>query len=131
MRFVLTLSLVSGVAGFARSDDSQVIIQGPAAKEVVAKVDEVKGIWTVDGSVPIVFCKPLNGGEWYAQAKCTVDGAKFKCNAHFGDEDTKPGTGFKIVVVAVLAKDAANYKEGVKVAALPAGTASKSVTVTR
>ena len=131
MRFAFTLSLLLGAGGFAVAQSKSVIVQSPAKDDTVAKVDEVKGICAVKGAVPVVFVKPLDGTEWYVQPAATLDGAKFKVNAHFGEAACAKGTRFKIVVVAIPTDKVKGYTEGDKVAALPDYPASDPITVTR
>jgi hypothetical protein len=130
MRFAVTLSLVLVGCGFAAAQNAHsVIVQTPAANETVAKVDAVKGICAVKGAIPVVFVKPLDGTDWYVQEPTTRDGAKFKCNCHFGEADSKGK--FKIVAVAVPEDKVKGFSEGDKIATLPDYPASDPVIVTR
>jgi len=132
MRFVVALLVILAVAvsGFSQSGSS-VIVQSPKANDAVAKVDEVKGICAVKGAVPVVFVKALDGEVWYVQMATVLNGAKFTCNAHFGEAETKKGARFKLVVVAVPAGKVKNFPEGEKVSALPDFPASDPIIVTR
>ena len=127
MRFAVTLSLVLVVCGFAAAQQSRsVIIQAPAANETVAKLDAVKGICAVKGAIPVVFVKPLDGTDWFVQEPTIRDGARFKCNAHFGEAESKGK--FKIVVVAVPEEEVKGFSEGDKIVTLPDYPASDPVT---
>src|SRR5262249_35821809 len=126
MRFAVTLSLVLVGCGFVPAQDTRaVIIQTPAKNDTVAKKDDVKGICAVKGAIPVVFVKPLEGTDWYVQEPTTQDGAKFKCNAHFGEAESNGK--FKIVVVAVPKEKVKEFSEGDKIATLPDYPASDPV----
>lgn len=132
MRTLITVSLLLAATtlGVAQTR-SPVIVQAPLANEVIGKVDEVRGVCAVKGAVPVVFVKGLADTDWWVQAPATIDGAKFKCNAHFGETDTKKDTRFKLVVVAVPASKVKDYPEGKSISNLPSFPASDPIIVTR
>ena len=132
MRFAVTLSLVLVlvVCGFAVAQQTRsVLIQTPTANETVARVDEVRGICAVKAAIAVVFVKALDGDVWHVQESTIQDGAKYKCNAHFGEVESKGK--YKIVVVAVPKEKVKEYPEGKKIATLPDYPASDPVIVTR
>lgn len=120
MRFAFALCVVFGSAALSRAQSDSVIVQSPKKDAEVAVVDTVSGICAVKGAVPVIFVKPLDGEKWFAQAAATRDGAKFKCTkTHFGIRDTKPGTRFKIVVVAIPENKVKGFSEGDTFDSLP------------
>jgi hypothetical protein len=123
MRSLLVLALILAVAsaGISQQPSNAVIIQTPTANATVGKTDEVAGLWSVKGAVPVVFVKGLADTVWYIQEKPTLTGARYSCaNAHFGETTTEKGVRFKIVVLAVPTEKAKDFPEGKMVPALPA-----------
>jgi hypothetical protein len=109
-------------------------VEEPKAGAKVEQISEVEGEVLTSGW-PVVLVRPLAGDQpWWIQAPVEeVRGGRFSAPVLFGNDDTKTGTQFRVViVVANSKKDAMKFERGKTLSALPAGTPrSEQVTVVR
>lgn len=97
--------------GGIKADPKPVALEAPTDGSKVAAGADVEGRLNIPGAWPVVLVKALTGGDnerWWVQplVEDVVDGA-FAVHCAFGDDNTKPGTKFRIVVVVAKSKEAA------------------------
>ena len=110
------------------------VIVSPKEAAKVGQVEELEGKVTGEGW-PVVLVQPqADERMWWIQAPVEeMDGGKFTVPIQCGNDQTKPGTKFKLMIVLAKSKeDAHKFERGKTRPALPAGlTRSEPVTVTR
>src|SRR5262245_48865446 len=103
--------LLSGRPALAQA--REVVIASPKGDAKVGQFEEVEGKLNVQEGWPVVLVQPLVGGQpWYVQgAVDEVASGKFTSKVQFGNEKTKAGTKFRIVIVVARDKAAAQKFE--------------------
>src|SRR3954466_5575273 len=113
---------------------STAVIVSPKEAAKVGQVEELEGKVTGEGW-PVVLVQPqADERMWWIQAPVEeMDGGKFTVPIQCGNEQTKVGTKFKLMIVLAKSKeDAHKFERGKTRPALPAGLVrSEPVTVTR
>jgi hypothetical protein len=121
-------------AGDENSEQREVVVLSPRDGAKVSQTEEVEGKVTAEGW-PVVFVKPLAGDEpWWTQSPVEeLNNGKFTSQVYFGNEQTKAGTKFRVVVVVARNKgEAHKFERGTTRSALPGGLPrSAPVNVTR
>ncbi len=76
-------------------------ILAPKNGTKVGQFEEIEGKLNVKDGWPTVLVQPLVAGQpWYVQGFVEeVEQGKFKAKAQFGDENTKAGIEFKVVII--------------------------------
>jgi hypothetical protein len=100
------------------------VILSPKANAKVGQFEEVEGQLNVKEGWPVVLVQPLIGGQpWYVQGEVDeIAEGKFTSKVQCGNEKTKSGTKFRIVIVVAKDKAAAQkFAAGDTRNALPAG----------
>ena len=130
MRYSRTFRL--GRGGIV-ADPELVIITEPHDGQKVLRTENLAG--RISSGYPVVLVKSDVGAEWHVQP--FVDEFKdgdFTVLVYFGQQDTKPGTRFQVVVVAATSLEQARqeFKEGTILRSLPVNLPrSRAITVVR
>lgn len=110
------------------------VIVSPKEGAKVERFGEVEGKLHTKKGWPVVLVQPLVGDEpWWVQppVKEVEDGA-FTVAAYFGNDETTPGTKFRVVIVVAKNKaEAHKLKAGMTLMELPALPRSEPVTAVR
>ena len=132
----LPLAMLVGALAAAPPDPKEVpaAVLEPAEGAKVEQSSEVIGEVLVPGW-PVVLVKPLAGDQlWWVQSPVEeVRGGRFTTPVLFGNDETKSGTQFRIVILVAKTKDEAmKFERGQTKGALPPGLPrSEQVTVMR
>lgn len=119
LRVTLILSLVFIASGHAigqepkKEKEKPAEIVSPKDGAEVEMVEEVEGKLLARNGWPVLLCRPIVGGQpYYAQQvveQLESDGS-FYVECYVGDENTKPGTKYRLVIVIVENKMTAQTK---------------------
>jgi hypothetical protein len=132
LRFAVALlvacagAAVVGPPGAAGQDrkEREVTILSPKEGARVGQFEEIEGRRDAKEGWPVVLVQPLAPGQpWWVQAAVEeVTDGKFTANVQIGDDKTKPGTKFRLVVVLAKDREAAQkFEAGMTRNSLPAG----------
>jgi hypothetical protein len=138
-RFVLLSLAIAGLflagtlpsAGDENKEEREAVVLSPKEGAKVSQTEELEGKLNTEGW-PVVLVKPLVADEpWWVQSPVDeLNKGKFTTELRFGNEQTKPGTKFRVVIVVAKSKEEAfKFERGMTRAALPAGL-PRSVPVT-
>jgi hypothetical protein len=107
-----------------KKEEKEVTILSPKEGSKVSQYEEIDGRLDPKKGWPVLLVQPLAPGQpWWIQATVEdVTDGKFTAKAQFGDDKTKGGAKFRVVVV--LAKDKAaaeKFEAGTTKNSLPPG----------
>jgi len=131
---VCAISALSAVGSRAAPKDAEpaVKIVAPADGAVVSRVEDLEGE-IAEGITgwPVALVRPVDrfGNDWWVQPTIKqVKNRKFTGRVYFGEQDTRDGTKFRIVVLlAPNEEEAKKQVEGTKRQELPAGLPQSEV----
>jgi len=118
--FVLTNS--ADTTAQEKKKEAVAAITAPKDGGKVDQTDQVEGKLNTTEGWPVVVIKPLVGIEpWWVQPPVEeLKDGEFSIQAHFGNEETKPGTKFRVMIFVAKSKtDAHSYKANTTLKALP------------
>lgn len=117
-------------------DPGLVAILAPRDGGRVQQFDEVEGRFDAREGWPVIMVQPLVGdGSWWIEPTVTeVEEGRFSATCHFGTDQTRPGTKFRVVIVVTRSRAEAEEmpRRGMTRTVLPPGLLHSSpITVVR